>query len=202
MKCMIFLGGDMGENEVFESDRFVICADSGYEHIKNTDIKCDVCVGDFDSADKNDIKCGKIFEYPKRKDYTDGEIAVMYALENGYDDIVIYGALGKRIDHELANIHLLRLIFKSGARGEIRSENTSVYYMEKAKMKLSGTVGDTVSLIPTDAPDAITLKGFEYPLSNQKLACTGVSNVMTENEAEIDIKSGSVIVVHIKTQKG
>ena len=44
---------------------------------------------------------------PSHKNETDTEVAIEAALQLGYDDIILYGGLGGRLDHEMANLHLM-----------------------------------------------------------------------------------------------
>ena len=109
MRAVIIGNGDIKDYKYIKSkisaDDFVICADGGLRHIENLDIKADVAIGDFDSADIDEEITHYVF--PVDKDYTDGELAVNYAVENGYDDILLIAMTGQRLDHTLSNFFLL-----------------------------------------------------------------------------------------------
>ena len=70
-----------------------------------------LAVGDFDSTTKEELdalkKNCKVHQLPIQKNETDSEEAIRCAMELGYDEIILYGGLGGRLDHELANLHLL-----------------------------------------------------------------------------------------------
>lgn len=82
MRAVIIGNGDIKDYQYIKSkindDDFIICADGGYNHAEKMGIVSDVLIGDFDSA-KNFEKVKDRIEYPKRKDFTDGELAVSYA---------------------------------------------------------------------------------------------------------------------------
>ena len=95
--------------------KFIIAVDGGLNHLAKMHIKPDVIIGDFDSATNESLQLYSdvpIHRYPSDKDETDMELALQFALSQNPEKIYIYGALGKRPDHELANFHLLRRIPK------------------------------------------------------------------------------------------
>ena len=69
----------------------------------------DVLIGDLDSASESEVEKvrpaqGQVIQYPVHKDETDLELAVLAAIQRGYREILILGALGGRLDMTLANI--------------------------------------------------------------------------------------------------
>jgi thiamine pyrophosphokinase len=69
----------------------------------------------------------------------------------------------------------------------------------KDRLELSGNPGDLVSLIPLTATvTGVTLTGLSYPLRDQTLrigTTLGISNFFSESEAQISIKSGTLLVI-------
>lgn len=68
------------------------------------------------------------------------------------------------------------------------------------QLTLHGKVGDLVSTLPHfHGGNRHTLKGFSYPLTDATLTLDGdyiaVSNVLAEETATIDIKSGYLYVI-------
>lgn len=70
------------------------------------------------------------------------------ARDLGAQSIDLYGALGGRIDHEIANIHLLYYIIKRGLNPRILDKNRDLYIVGKDPLEISGKAGDLISLIP------------------------------------------------------
>ena len=68
-------------------------------------------IGDFDSVNAQELEVIKahcpLEILPTHKDETDSEKGVYYALEQGYRHIILYGGLGGRMDHTLANLYLI-----------------------------------------------------------------------------------------------
>lgn len=209
MSVLIFANGQLTVGEwVFEAlakATIVLAADGGANHLYALGIIPDTVIGDQDSLLKpiaewlSKMAVPRI-QHPPEKDETDLELAIQYAVDNYDDEIVILGALGGRADHMLANMMLLthpswrdrsiKLLTHSETIGLCTSSYT-----------IDGTVGDLVSLIPVGGD--VTVKatsGLKWELRESVLTFgfpRGISNVMTAPVAEIAIKEGALIVVHI-----
>ncbi len=115
-KCAIVSGApesDFGYiSENIDLNSFIIAADSGYNKLKALNINPDLVIGDFDSSlmPEGDFEIVKL---PVEKEHTDTFAAVMLAVERGYNDITVYGAIGSRVDHTYSNILCLDYCFKN-----------------------------------------------------------------------------------------
>lgn len=200
MRAVIIGNGDIKDYGYIKSkikdDDFIICADGGYNHASNMGIKPDIVLGDFDSA-KGFDKSAETIVYPARKDFTDGEIAVSYAVERGYEDIVFIAFTGDRMDHTLTDIFLLLKC----RNGVLIDDNNEIYLLRDT-IKICGRKGQTVSIVPVygDA-EGLCTKGLEYPLKDETIcfgASRGISNVMLSDECEITIKKGLALAVKVE----
>ena len=199
MRAVIICGGDIGNYgraaECIKNDDVIICADSGYTHAKSMNIKPDAVLGDFDSFKKDEVVCEDIKIYPSKKDFTDSEIAVGYALESGAGEILLLAATGGRLDHTLGNIYLLKTIVKSGASASLFDGVSMTYFVDN-EISLKGKKGDLLSVIPFSDVGDVTTRGLEYALAHEPLPSTGISNVFTGDEAKIEIGTGEAIVIY------
>jgi len=178
------------------TDKDVICADGGYS-ILPKDIVPICIIGDFDSLKEKPLGI-KLISHPAQKNNTDGELAVRYAVENGYKDINIFGALGGKQDHILGNLALLSVANKLGACAVIREEKLDIYFAE-GSFTLTTSLNDTVSIIPLGEALVETSDNLFYPLKNLLLTSSdtrGISNIATDNTISINLKYGSVLVFH------
>ncbi|WP_394018840.1 thiamine diphosphokinase [Anaerococcus cruorum] len=101
--CYIIAGGEFdGFFDQINEEDMVIAADKGYIHAKNAGINPTMIIGDFDSS--NQPEGDLVIKLNPIKDYTDTKAALMVAEDWGYKNIVIYGGLGGRDSHTLANI--------------------------------------------------------------------------------------------------
>jgi len=209
-KNIIIISGGCPVNPEFLSKQIrksgkclMICCDSGARHLLNMKIKPDVIIGDMDSIDCSQLagysrEKIKIIKYPADKDFTDTELALNYALGLKPGKIFIWCALGGRIDHTLANIFLLSQAREKGVEFILADEYCEVFVLNKSKV-FTREKGKTVSLIAlTPQVTGITLSGFAYPLTNGSLymgESRGISNVIKNARAIIEIKKGKLLVV-------
>lgn len=205
----------------------VIAVDHGLVTADLCQLELDYLVGDFDSVDlellkKYQKKQIKILQFIPEKDMTDTEIAIHTAMKEEGTSITLIGATGTRLDHTMANIHLLAQTLQVKADTEEQKasstaeenvwcnalENCEVVMLdEKNKIYLknkSFTIqkdkqyGSYVSLLPF-AGDVcgLSLYGMKYPLSHTTLKpgiSLGISNEIIDDIATIEFDSGILIV--------
>ncbi|WAW14225.1 thiamine diphosphokinase [Peptostreptococcus equinus] len=182
----------------------IIGVDGGCNHLDKLNIVPNHMVGDMDSIDKEvldkfiNLGVNKK-KYPEKKNETDTELAVLLACEEGAVLIDIYGALGGRIDHEIANVLLLKYIAKQNAYSRILSENEEIYLLENDELTIRGKKGNIVSTIPVGGnANGVTLCGLEYPLNEFDMEYSrprGISNTMLEDVCHINVRDGSLLIV-------
>ena len=200
MKTALIVGNGEVREEILNDlpkNAYVICADGGIRHMKKLGLKADIIIGDMDSAG-SEFLGENIIRYPVRKDFTDGEIAVDYAIEKGFLEVIMVGFTGTRMDHTLTNIFLLKKLSDNGIKAYIKDFYNTIYYAEKENI-ISGKVGDIISIIPLGGDVlGITTKGLDYPLSSETLEFAksrGVSNIMTEKTCTITIEKGMALII-------
>jgi len=197
MRGVLLLNGEPYLGDINTIDAVVYCCDGAYSWAKDK-VKIDKNVGDFDSLSITPYPAPEEI-YPTEKDLTDGEIAIDKMIASGINDIEIYGACGKRSDHFLGNIHLLLRAKKGGARAKLISQ-TEIIFLAEEVAKLNGLKGKTVSVLPFGGElHIIGSKGlkFSYPKKLCYGECRGISNVVLQNEAFIELEKGSLALIII-----
>jgi len=204
--ALIVLGGDAPSPGLLRAcaakAQWIAAADSGLAAFEEADMTPDLLVGDMDSVSP-DVLARFEGRVPQRrlnciKDDTDGVDALDLAIERGAKRITILGALGGRLDHALANVMLLVRAARRGVWAELCSEDVRIVRVDGA-YTLEGAKGNTVSLLPLGEASGVTLSGFFYPLSDHTLASDhplGVSNVVTEDVAVVQVSQGDLILFH------
>jgi thiamine pyrophosphokinase len=181
----------------------VICADGGARHLDAAGIIPDLIVGDMDSLDAQrqayyEAKGCRIVRHPRRKDETDTELALREAFRMEPAEVWIWGALGHRVDHALANISLLVQGKRKGIEVKLIDEWCEVFLIDRRTV-LEGEAGQTVSLFPfAGRVTGITLTGFEFPLTNAVMEIGrpyGVSNRLMAGQGIIELESGRLLAV-------
>jgi thiamine pyrophosphokinase len=167
------------------------------------DICPNIILGDLDSSHKEVIEFYKkknvpIKIFPPEKDKTDTQIALEYAIDQGMSQIFIVGALGSRMDHSLANVHLLHFALKKGVDAWIINENNRICLIDK-QIDLYKKNGEIVSLLPfTSEVTGVNTQGLYYPLKDGIFKIGepyGVSNQIINTQGSVSIKSGILIVI-------
>lgn len=203
MRAVIVSGGnitnyDYIKKQINEKDT-IICADSGYNHIVNMNLKADLLVGDFDSIGKLPLNI-KTIKYPTEKDKTDTELAIDYAREMGFKEFLIIACTGTRMDHTLTNIFLLTNFLNNNEYAEIIDEHNKIMITNNI-LHLNEEKGSIVSIIPLCNCLDITTKNLKYPLYKASMQVgkgLGVSNIMVDNFASIYIGKGTILVIVAK----
>lgn len=215
-KVLIVSGGKIEEPfavEYIKKEKFdfIIAADSGIEFLYRHQLKPDILVGDFDSADKKTVDYYKqdatveLREFKPEKDDTDTEIAVLLAIEKGAEEVHILGATGSRLDHMIANVSLLGLFLERQIPAYLVDAQNRVRLINRRMvLKKADQYGDYVSLLPfMGKVYGITLKGFKYLLTDYTMDSyhsIGISNEIVEKEAVITLTEGILLVVESKDE--
>ena len=182
----------------------IIAADGGANWLIAHNRLPDLLIGDMDSISPEALQTleGKhchLQRYPRDKDETDTELALLEAISRGATHITIVGALGGRIDHELANVLLLNMPQLDGLETTI-FDGTSFLFVIRDTGVIHGKVGDTVSLIPLAGnAEGVVTQGLRYPLHNESLCmgpARGVSNILAKPIAQVSVERGRLLVVH------
>lgn len=207
-RCHIFAGGDLGKIADYwfpNHGGYVICADSGYKHAKKLGLVPDLLVGDFDSYTRKLPKGVEVYRSVPEKDDTDTLMAVKIAIERGYTNIYLYGALGgPRFDHAFANIQTMLYAREHGADLILIGNGTLLLQGEGEAMyteesKRWGYKYLSVFAI-TETVKIKSLRGVKYPLENYEMKSSfpiGVSNEITDGQAFLDIESGLALVIQL-----
>ncbi|MCL2462795.1 MAG: thiamine diphosphokinase [Defluviitaleaceae bacterium] len=206
MRAVLFANGEVADLHFLEkniSPRDVfICCDGGARYAEALGVTPDYLVGDMDSVPpeilekyKNDGV--KLASWPVDKDFTDLELAVAFARGLGADAIDIFGALGGRVDHAMANIFILA---QAVGAARIVEPDCAIYSVgPERELEITGAPGDIVSILPVGEAHGVTTACLRYPLARESLYpgfARGVSNRMLASRARVALEKGVLIVFH------
>ena len=109
-RCVIAGGAPIEDYTVIRSllspDDFVIFCDSGLRHLEKLGVSPSLIVGDFDSYD-GPRPDAETITLPCIKDDTDSFFAVKEAVKRGFEEFLLIGVTGGRLDHTLGNLSIL-----------------------------------------------------------------------------------------------
>lgn len=162
-------------------------------------------LGDFDSV--NDTERLELKEkldiHPVKAEKADTDLGlgVAEAVARGYDDILIYGATGGRLDHFLGALQLLQIpdYLKRDIKVSLIDDQNEITYLKKGIHRVEKKDAfPYISFIPAKEDTLISLRGFKYPLDQEKLyqgSTLTISNEIDEPVAEIEIEVGALICI-------
>ncbi|AGH38941.1 thiamine diphosphokinase [Bibersteinia trehalosi] len=186
------------------AEEYIICADGGANLLAEGRAPYAI-VGDLDSVHQDKLQ-GKVLSCPREKDYTDGEKAVRFAAEQGFQEIVIYGASGGRADHIYANLSLLALAQTLGLKAMIDNPQEQIAFFLQGKVQLNLPIGATFSCLPYgDSATVSHSQGLYYPYQDlilDRRYSVGISNIVTQNLVSFEVLQGAVFVFIGKEMKG
>jgi len=201
--CFVFGAGPPPDAppEIAEHD-FVIAADGGYLYTQSAGIPTRIVIGDFDSlgSDPGDLKDNPlVLRLPKEKDQTDTLAALKCGLERGFKVFHIYGGVGGRIDHTLANIQCLAYLLNHGARGYLHDGDVIITAL-RAGVWIAPRGDGVISVFALGGTaDGVCLRGLKYELDNVRLHTDyplGVSNEFIGRPAYIGTERGDLLVIY------
>lgn len=208
--AVIFSGGDIDHDFALaflknKKARYVIGADRGIHFLRKRGIVPTHIVGDFDSSAEEDLEYFKrntdapVHVFQPEKDVTDTQIAVDLAVSLNSSEIYIFGGMGCRVDHLLANVRILAIPRKKGIPCYLLDPCNRIRVIDKPlRLTRKDCFGKYVSLFAMgEQVTGLTLMGFKYPLSDYTMSGEdplGVSNEIVGEKAEISFKTGMLIV--------
>ncbi len=210
MRILLFANGDLPDPEAARArvrpDDYILCADGGAHHALALGLTPDRVIGDLDSLDPALLARlqaqGVSFEqHPVDKDATDLELALEAARQLGAEEVLLLGALGGRLDQQLANLALLASPAFAGLRLSLGHGRTTTWIV-RDRITLGGAAGDTLSVLAlSPSVEGLTYHhGLRWPLHDFTLpfgSSRGISNQLTASHAEISLRHGVLLVIHM-----
>jgi thiamine pyrophosphokinase len=200
MSSVCFIVGAAGSDVGFipGDNDFVIAADAGYDTLERLGIRCDLLVGDFDSISRIPSG-GSVMRYPPMKDDTDMLLAVKQGFAHGCRTFFIYGGMGGRLDHTIANIQTLAYIADHGGEGYLIGNLENLTVFRNGRLSFHESRSGTISVFAHGGNAVgVTLTGLRYPLDRATLTPSfplGVSNEFTEQPASVAVENGTLLVL-------
>ncbi len=202
--CYIFGAGERSDNPIIlQAEDLVIAADGGFDYLKDLGLRADYVLGDMDSVLSGELP-SDVIRYPREKDDTDLMLAVKLGLQKGYRTFHIYGGLGGRLDHTLANLQILTYLSRHDAIGTLYSDQYAISVITDDTLSFSkdhpgntaGTICSIFSL--SDISVNVTIHGFKYETNSVTLTNSfplGVSNEFTGQKCSIHVQKGTIAVL-------
>lgn len=186
--------------EYLNPDDFNIFCDSGLRHQEWLGIEPHLIVGDFDSHENPRLDVETVV-LPREKDDTDTVFAVKEAVRRGFDDFLLLGAVGGRLDHTLGNLSILLMLHRQGKRALLVDDYSEMEIVSRDPVCIDDSFSYFSLLNISGTAEGITVEGAKYPLRDGSIPCTwqyGISNeVLPGHQARVSVGKGELLLVRV-----
>lgn len=173
----------------------IICCDGSAGNLLDAGYIPDAIVGDMDSLSPEiAIRFSDRIFRETNQETNDLTKAVNWCAANGYSDIVILGATGKREDHTIGNISLLaEYILKTPV---LMVSNSGFFLPFTSSATIPCFPGQQISIFSIDINTEITSYGLKYPLTRSRISnwWQATLNEATGHSFSLDFANGRLIV--------
>lgn len=205
-KCILVAAGDLNISEIpVGKEDLVIAVDGGLEYCQIFQITPQIIIGDYDSlsAEKKETlqfieKTGntEVISLPVEKNDTDTLAALRLGLERGYTEFRIYGGMGGRLEHTLANIQSLLYLKNQNAKGYLIDGECMIGVAKEEVVEFQESLEGYLSLFTLGESARISIQNMKYPLQQEKITNDfpiGISNEFIGEKATITVEEGSIV---------
>ncbi|HEM5144347.1 TPA: thiamine diphosphokinase [Streptococcus suis] len=206
IKIAVIAGGSF--DCLSEPADLYVGVDAGSLRLLDHSLPLDWAMGDFDSVTSEELgrlkdQAERFLQAPAEKDDTDLELALKEIFK-AYPQaqVRIYGALGGRMDHMMANLFLAAEPDLAAFMEQIElvdSQNV-VRFRPAGQHRLSPIAGmKYISFMPSDQ-SRLTIRHAKYPLdaSNYFFKKCYTSNEFIDRDIDIQLDQGYVVLIYSK----
>ncbi len=203
-RCVIIGGADIGRYDrvrgYLRQDDFYICCDSGLKHRAGLGVAPDLVVGDFDSHENPHLDVETIV-LPREKDDTDTVFAVKEALKRGFEEFLLVGVIGGRLDHTLGNVSILLMLDAQGKKAVAVDDFSELEIVSGQSAQIEGRYPYFSLLNISGTARDVTIRDAKYPLEGAEITCEyqyGVSNEPLPGKAAVvTVGQGRLLLIKV-----
>ena len=202
--ALIVGNGEPPSRELFATcareAELILCADGGANTASAYGYAPDYVVGDLDSV-SSQSKAGLaadrlVLVDPEGHVGTDGQKVLNHAVALGVTEAVLVGFTGRRTDHLLGNLSLLKT-FADRLALCIVDDYCDIRLIDRC-IRFRADIGQKISLCPLDgAVEGIATEGLKWALRSESLipgVRDGISNEVVANLVEIRVGRGDLLL--------
>ena len=206
-RCVIVGGAGIADYEFVRSylneDDFVVYCDSGLKHKDFLECEPDLIVGDFDSHENPNLEVETIV-LPAIKNDTDTVFAVKEALGRGFEDFLLLGVVGARLDHTLGNVSILLMLDTMGKAAKIVDDYSEMEIVSEKTAEVDDSWSFFSLLNISGEAEDITVSEAKYELQDAEIDCDwqyGVSNEPLPGQtAKIQVGKGRLLLIKVRPE--
>ena len=125
--------------------------------------------------------------------------AIRLGLQEGYREFHLYGAMGGRLEHTIANLQCLHYLKKEGATGYLWDGSMMATVIRNESISFREEMEGMVSVFAAGGTAlGVTEKGLKYLLQDAVITDSfpvGISNEFIGQKAEIAVRDGALLII-------
>lgn len=186
----------------------MIAVDGGYDTCRKYAIVPDLIVGDFDSAQESDmpqiaeiakIAPDHVVVLPTEKDDTDMLASIRIGLLEGCQEFRIYGGMGGRLEHTLANLQCLIYLKQCSAVGYLMDDKMTAFVMQNETVWFKPEAKGFLSLFSIgEKASGVTIRNLKYEMQDGEITNSfpiGISNEFIGKRSSVTVEQGMLAVI-------
>lgn len=185
----------------------IVCCDGSAAALADFGLEPDVIIGDLDSLPEQfKARFADRLIHVSEQETNDLTKAFTYCRNQGWENIVILGATGKREDHTLGNLSLLADYSKSVQNLKFVT-NYGIFFVLSEPATLPAVPGQQISIIALQTGTKVTSRNLKYPMDQLALNrwWQATLNEACAETFSLDFPEGTQLLIfqeHIKSTKG
>lgn len=207
--CILIGAGDLTISEIpIGENDLCIAVDGGYEYCKLLEITPDYILGDFDSISEKEAESvaeiaktdeEKVIILPVEKDDTDMLAALKLGLSEGYRKFRIYGGMGGRIEHTIANIQCLLYLKEHNAVGYLMDGTGMILVAKEEEISFQESLEGYMSLFSLGDKATVSIENMKYLLQEREVTNSfpiGISNeFILGKKGKVTVHKGAALMI-------
>ncbi len=187
----------------------LFCADGGANFAMKMGLEPQFIIGDLDSIHQTTLKYFRektqVMKISRQND-TDVEKCLKHAIKLKFNEAILTGVTGDRLDHTFCNLGIVLKYFDN-IKIKIAAEN-SLLTVLTGMNKFKTFPGETISIYGIDSKTKISSSGLKYQLRKTTLPFgykESTSNVAIASEIELKVDNGIIFVIrdfHVMRKNG
>ena len=171
------------------AERVIACDSAALKYRRVFKRWPEVIIGDMDSVGEVNYPVIEI----KEQETNDLEKAIRYCLAQGWKNLVIVGATGKREDHTIGNI------YRAMKYGIKIVTDYGVFYPILGTLSMSVHKGAELSIFASDSKAKMSAHGLVWPLDGVKFSSPYVATLNRAASTRISVTSSSPAYLYLST---
>lgn len=205
MKRCVIIGASSIKNYdrikgYLKKDDFFVFCDGGLNHKDALGVDANLIVGDFDSFKFKNFNVQTIF-LPREKDDTDTVYATKEMIKRGYDSFLFLAVTKKRLDHTLANLSILLMLYGKNKKAMIVDDFSEIEIVGKSPVYIEDKYKYFSLLNIYGNIKNVNIKNAKYNLENAQIKTDyqyAISNECLKGKtAEVFVEEGNLLLIKI-----